>query len=102
MPGWLSRERCLVDADYLATERFVCPDRSADREQVQPGIQAMRTALEAHLAALMRKAAATAGESNEVNRQRRAVLEACQGAAAQEPGLFSLPPLQRTVRSPSA
>ena len=81
---------CLVDADYLATERFVCPDRSADREQVQPGIQAMRTALEAHLAALMRKAAATAGESNEVNRQRRAVLEACQQAAAQEPGLFSL------------
>lgn len=71
----------LVDADFLATERFCSPDRYAARPTHSP--------LDVLADRLGRRLAAMAGES-EVNRIRRSVLEDCLRAADQAPGFFSL------------
>lgn len=75
---------CLVDADFLDTEQFMAPEKSALRsrypaiDQLEPGFDAYMTALAAH------------AENTPVNQARAAVLARCQAAATQAPGLFSL------------
>lgn len=75
---------CLVDADFLDTEGFLDPARSASR----PGwpadcLDSMEAALSSFVDRL--PAAGTA-----VDEQRRLVRTACLDAARLEPGLFSL------------
>ena len=81
---------CLVDADFLDTERFLAPERAAERSTWEPGILArMAEALDAYTADLEREAEREA-EGTVVNVERARVREACLAAAEQPPGLFSL------------
>ncbi len=72
---------CLVDADFLETERFV---QGAGRE-AWPALAVLKPRLDAHLAVKRQQAAAS-----EVNRQRARILDHVRGNAALPPGLFSL------------
>lgn len=74
---------CLVDADFLCTERFMDIDRSSRRPNNLPTIAAMEECLQRHLAKF--------GEAKtEVQKQRAGILNACLDAADRPPGLFSL------------
>ena len=75
---------CLVDADWLATEAFMSPDRKVQRPTNLPTLMEMRTTLDQHLAALKTSAETTVGKA------RTEVLSACRSMAVQQPGLFSL------------
>lgn len=75
---------CLVDADFLDTERFMDPERADSRPRWPADIlERMEVALDRYVAGL-------AGDNSPVNLQRRRVRQACLDAAAHEPGLFSL------------
>lgn len=77
---------CLVDADFLDTERFMSPDRASERPQWADGILArMAECLDAFTAELERKA-----ELGTVNQERAGVRRACIEAAELPQGLFSL------------
>ncbi len=77
---------CLVDGDFLETERFLNPRRSSERPRWNDDILIrVSTALAEHVSEVEEKAPDT-----EVNRARRAVREACIEAAPLEPGFFSL------------
>ncbi|MFH1500127.1 MAG: CRISPR-associated endonuclease Cas3'', partial [Verrucomicrobiota bacterium] len=76
---------CLTDADFLATEAFMSPERATQRPHRQPTTSELHTTLQAHLAHL----AKTAPDSP-VNRQRADILRACLEATEKPPGLFSL------------
>jgi CRISPR-associated endonuclease/helicase Cas3 len=73
---------CLVDADWLCTERFA--QGGAERE-AWPGLAELATKLEAHLGHLQ-----TSAVDSPVNQQRRRILEQVRAGAALAPGLFSL------------
>ena len=73
---------CLVDADYLATEQFMAPERAVERKHSLPTLAELLPILDDHLVRLQ--------SNTPVNRKRRDVLAACLSAAEQEPGLFSL------------
>lgn len=75
---------CLVDADYLDTERHFDPDRAAQRGQ-SPDLASLWARFEADQSALLRQAPDTP-----VNRARREIYAACLAAAEQPPGLFRL------------
>lgn len=75
---------CLVDADFLATERFLDPGRSESRGKGASCDQLLER-LDQHLAEKQREA-----EDTPVNRRRAEVLDACRRKAALEPGFFSL------------
>ena len=77
---------CLVDADFLATEAFMSPDRAADRpDAATPTPADLMVRLDAHLDAKTADA-----DPTPVNRQRATVLAACRDKAALPPGFFSL------------
>lgn len=76
---------CLVDADFLATEAFMAPDKAAERPIEQASLFQMRELLDNHLASL-----ASNREPSPVDAIRGEILTACRNAAAQPPGLFSL------------
>ena len=76
---------CLVDADFLDTERFMDPDRAVERHAESSQIEDIDGALHAHLTRLQSEA-----EPTEVNLRRGEVLDACLSAAENSPGLFSL------------
>ncbi len=76
---------CLVDADFLDTEAFMDPGRSAQRAPESLGLSALKDRLDQHVADLAARA-----EPTEVNRIRREVLASCRMGAALDPGLFSL------------
>lgn len=75
---------CLVDADYLDTERFMNPDISAIRCNQAP-IETLKQLFEAHMASLSRQAPPTV-----VNKLRKKILSQCRMRAKEEQGLFSL------------
>ena len=75
---------CLVDADFLDTERFCDPEKAKLRECI-PGLVDIAPKLEAFLADISSKA-----EPTPVNRLRASVLSDCRDAAALPQGLFSL------------
>ncbi|HUP47811.1 MAG TPA: CRISPR-associated endonuclease Cas3'' [Thermoanaerobaculia bacterium] len=75
---------CLVDADFLDTERFMAPAKATARGEWQrDALARMEDALDSHIASL--EVAPT-----EVNANREKVRDACLAAATIEPGLFSL------------
>jgi len=75
---------CLVDADFLDTEHFMAPDKTARRGRY-PTLAELEPRFEAHMARLAGQV-----EDTPVNRTRAQVLERCRNAAEQSPGLFSL------------
>lgn len=76
---------CLVDADFLATEKFMSPERFSERRTAWPTPSELLPRVDAYLQQI-----GTNAEPTEVNRRRRDVLEACRIAATQRPGFFSL------------
>ncbi len=74
---------CLVDADYLATEGFMGPDRAAARSACNsPTLADLLSHLDAHLEQFR--------ADTLVNRARAGVLAQCRGKAELPPGIFSL------------
>lgn len=76
---------CLVDADFLATEQFMSPEISADRDRPLATLSQMNEALERHLCEMQ-----ACSQPSDVNRQRQLVLQECLEAADDRPGFFSL------------
>lgn len=74
----------LVDADFLATEAFMSPDRTTQRSADMPTPTQMRTTLDQHLSSLNTSTETVVGKA------RSEVLAACRKTALQKPGLFSL------------
>ncbi len=75
---------CLVDADFLDTERFMDPERANQRPQwPEDTFKQMESALDRYVGAFP-------ADDTPVNRERRRVREACLSAAQEPPGLFSL------------
>ena len=75
---------CLVDADFLDTERFMDEEKSRWR-QGYPSLEILHEKLQAHLEQLTAKASPTP-----INGHRADILKYCIAAADQQPGLFSL------------
>ncbi|MCI7746536.1 MAG: CRISPR-associated helicase Cas3' [Collinsella sp.] len=77
---------CLVDADYLDTERFLTPDVHEDRHKGSYGtIAALEKRLDDYMAQLEAKAPDTP-----VNRARASILRDCRSKAKSPQGLFTL------------
>lgn len=75
---------CLVDADFLDTERFMSPDQAAFRFPLPSFILAsMAKALDEYIRAKR-------DDSTPINAARESVRAACLAAAERPPGLFSL------------
>lgn len=75
---------CLVDADFLETERFYAASRN-DRPPERGGVIG-----EKHRAAVRAHMARHRGDDTEVNRLRSAILDHANGKALLPPGLFTL------------
>lgn len=75
---------CLVDADYLATEAFVSPERTSERQMIFPAFSELCHTLDHHLCELSAETEGTVAQT------RAEVLAACRQAAELSPGLFSL------------
>jgi CRISPR-associated endonuclease/helicase Cas3 len=75
---------CLVDADYLDTERFMNPESFAKRGTYDT-IEKLKVLFENHMAALSHNAPVTA-----VNHIRNEVLNQCIKSGEKEPGFFSI------------
>jgi CRISPR-associated endonuclease/helicase Cas3 len=75
---------CLVDADFLDTERFMDPDKFAERRTF-PTLEQLAEPFFSRLDAMQAEA-----ENTEVNAIRAEVRLACEAAADRPPGFFSL------------
>ena len=95
LPGFLRKEgnlkawlwvkmlySCLVDADWLDTERFMSPERAAARPKTFDGLPALLARYRAHMA--------TFRADTPVNRLRADVLRSVLAKAGEAPGLYSL------------
>ncbi|MBI3582225.1 MAG: CRISPR-associated helicase Cas3' [Nitrospinae bacterium] len=75
---------CLVDADFLDTEKFMDGDKAASRGGF-PGLEELLSKLENHLSALRNSV-----EQTEINLLRRQIQEQCAKKAYAQPALFTL------------
>jgi len=75
---------CLVDADFLDTERFMNPDKFGQRGEYC-SIEKLKDVFDSHMAVLTDEASPT-----HVNRIRLAILSRCRKEAIKASGLFSL------------
>lgn len=80
---------CLVDADFLDTERFLQPERFSARQNV-PTVADLCDAFDAFTAQRDARLAADGLAHTNVNRLRAKVLAQCRSKAASPPGFFSL------------
>lgn len=76
---------CLVDADYLDTERFVAPDNSHLRSATVDSMDGLLTKYDSYMARLC-----GAAENNELNACRDSVRNQCMVAAKSPQGFFTL------------
>ena len=76
---------CLVDADFLATETFMSPERAEQRPDSNATIEQLSDRLSTHIDRLSENAT-----NSVVNRARRKVRGACRDSASLPPGFFSL------------
>jgi CRISPR-associated endonuclease/helicase Cas3 len=77
---------CLVDADFLTTEAFMDEKRASIRNDVPDGIlESISGLIDARIDGF-----GMPDTADTVNTQRRAVVDDCRGAAAEQPGLFTL------------
>jgi CRISPR-associated endonuclease/helicase Cas3 len=75
----------LVDADFLATEKYLNEQKSGMRTHTKPSLAQMQAALNEFLAIKAQRAV-----PGEVNESRLEVLSACRASATLSPGFFSL------------
>ena len=75
---------CLVDADFLDTERFMQADQFKQRGQY-PNLEQLLLRFNQHMTAFTASAVDTA-----VNRLRKQILQDCRRAAVKPSGIFSL------------
>ncbi len=75
---------CLVDADFLDTERFMDEEKPKQRGNY-PAISDLQSRFNEHMAKLQQSAPDT-----HVNRLRADILRQCRESASREPGFFSL------------
>jgi CRISPR-associated endonuclease/helicase Cas3 len=75
---------CLVDADFLDTERFMSPEKNEIRSS-WPAIQELKSRFDAYMTEKSQSAPDTM-----VNRIRAGILEDCRKAAMNDPGVFTL------------
>lgn len=77
---------CLVDADYLDTERFVSPEFASARDAMpRDDVSELSRRLDEHMATVQ-----MSSEPSKVNEARSRVLEACRSAADWGPGIYTL------------
>lgn len=82
---------CLVDADFLATERFMDGNKADERKGITGrDLMSLQAKLDAHFKTLATKIAATRTSASPVNAIREEVREDCIAAAGLPPGLFTL------------
>ncbi len=77
---------CLVDADFLDTEKFFSPEKSA-RRGGYPSLTDLKVAFDAYMDA---KASDAAAKASPINRHRSDVLAQCRAKAMLAPGFFTL------------
>lgn len=77
---------CLVDADYLDTERFMNPDKFAVRP-VGVSLQALLERLQEKMAEISRR---NQQNPSAINAARHSILQRCMEMAEAEPGMFTL------------
>jgi len=75
---------CLVDADFLRTEAFMSPERSAERRS-SVGLNELKDKFDGFMRQKTKYAPQT-----KVNQIRKTVLDSCRAAGSQKAGLFSL------------
>lgn len=75
---------CLVDADFLDTEAYMAPEKTAYRGN-WPEIPGLLDQFDRHMTDLAAQAA-----HSQVNQLRADILRQCRKKAAEQPGLFSL------------
>ncbi|WP_313916188.1 CRISPR-associated endonuclease Cas3'' [Tahibacter sp.] len=83
---------CLVDADFLDSERFFDLSKHSARSGY-PTLQALKSAFDAHMAALSAAACGDGASPSAVNRIRAEVLAQCRAKGADarlKPGFFRL------------
>lgn len=80
---------CLVDADFLDTERFMSQGKAESRNGFMP-IGKLEKCLAERLALMAQEVAARGEAGSLVNRKRAEVLRACLAKAECPPGVFSL------------
>lgn len=78
---------CLVDADFLDTENYFDPEKTAKRGNY-PSLVDIKHVLDGHLREISLKA--TGDAASLVNIKRAEVLAACRNKAALTPGFFTL------------
>ncbi len=76
---------CLVDADFLDTERFMDPEKFASRGHY-PTLGALRQQYDDYMGAF----ASSADAHTPVNQLRAEILENCRRKAIEPPGVYSL------------
>lgn len=79
---------CLVDADFLDTERFMAPERAACRPAF-PSLSELKTRFDDEMLRMMHHAQVQS-PGKKINAVRASILEACRTAAKLAPGLFTL------------
>jgi CRISPR-associated endonuclease/helicase Cas3 len=75
---------CLVDADFLDTERFMSPENFALREK-SISLKELKARFDSFMDKMSKNAPST-----EINKIRAEILSNCRQGAMKEPGLFSL------------
>jgi CRISPR-associated endonuclease/helicase Cas3 len=75
---------CLVDADYLDTEEFICQGTKAQRDGYKT-IGFLKVLFDEHINNMI-----AGSKETDVNSVRKEVLNNCRQAAESKPGLFSL------------
>lgn len=82
---------CLVDADFLETERFMDGERAARRDAIAGmDFPSLQSRLDAHFQKLAAKATASGTGNSPINAIREEVRADCVAAASEGPGLFTL------------
>lgn len=74
---------CLVDADFLDTEKYMSPEKTEKREPSAVSLETLRHVLITYLKTL-------AIHSSPINTARTEILSACFQKATEKPGFFSL------------
>lgn len=80
---------CLVDADFLDTERFMSQGKAEARSGFMP-VDELEKRLDERLALMAQEVAARGEAGSQVNLKRAEVLRACLAKAELPPGVFSL------------
>lgn len=80
---------CLVDADFLDTERFMSQGKAEARSGFMP-VDELEKRLAERLALMAQEVAARGEAGSQVNLKRAEVLRACLAKAELPPGVFSL------------